>query len=54
MLPMMNNYPFLIDDDGPQEQFLGSHECQTGINGEAIASDILEQLANWQLEPRFL
>ena len=43
-----------LDDDGPQEQFLGFHECQTGVSGQAIATDILEQLANWQLEPRFL
>ena len=43
-----------VDDSGPQERFLGFHECQAGISGEAIARDILEQLANWQLEPRFL
>ena len=43
-----------LDDDGPQERFLGFHECQTGVSGEAITTDILEQLANWQLEPRFL
>ena len=43
-----------VDDGGPQERFLGFHESQAGISGEAIARDILEQLANWQLEPRFL
>ena len=42
-----------LDDDGPQERFLGFHECQTGVSGEAIAN-ILEQLAKWQLKPRFL
>ena len=43
-----------LNDDGPQERFLGFHKCQTGVSGEAIAGDILEQLANWQLDPRFL
>ena len=43
-----------VDDSGPQERFLGFHECQAGVTGEAIARDILEQLANWQLELRFL
>lgn len=43
-----------VEDGIPQEKFLGFHECQTGVSGEAIAGDILEQLANWQLEPRLL
>ena len=43
-----------VNDNGPQERFLGFHECQTGVSGEAITADILEQLANWQLEPTFL
>ena len=43
-----------VDDDGPQERFLGFYECQAGTSGEAIAKDILEKLADWQLEPRFL
>ena len=43
-----------LDDDGPQERFLGFHECQTGVSGKTIAANILEQLANWQLEHRFL
>ena len=43
-----------LNDDGPQERFLGFHRCQTGVSGEAIAGDILEQLANWQLDPRHL
>ena len=45
---------YVPNDDGPQERFLGFHKCQTGVSGEAIAGDILKQLANWQLEPRFL
>ena len=43
-----------VNDTGPQERFLGFHECQAGVSGEAIAKGILEQLVNWQLEPRFL
>ena len=43
-----------VNDTGPQEQFLGFHECQAGVSGEAITKGILEQLVNWQLEPRFL
>ena len=44
-----------MNDDGPQEQFLGFHKYQTGVSGEAIAKNILEKLANnWQLGPRLL
>ena len=38
----------------PLEKFLCFHECKSGVTGEAIAKDILAQLATWQLEAQFL
>ena len=43
-----------VDGYSPQEKFLGFNECTSGVTGEAIASDILQQLITWQLEPQFL
>ena len=39
-----------VDGYSPQEKF----QCTSGVTGEAIASDILQQLITWQLEPQFL
>ena len=43
-----------VENGTPNEKFLGFHECRSGVTGEAIAGDILEQLTEWQLEPQLL
>jgi len=43
-----------VENGSPQEKFVGFHECQSGVTGEAIASDILGQLTTWQLDPHLL
>ncbi len=43
-----------LDNNVPQEKFLGFHECLSGVSGEAIANNIITQLANWQLDPHML
>jgi len=43
-----------VENGSPQEKFFGFHECQSGITGEAIASDILGQLTTWQLDSHLL
>ena len=40
-----------VENGSPQEKFVGFHECQAGVTGEAIASDILKLLTTWQLDP---
>jgi len=36
-----------MENGSLQEKFVGFHECQSGITGEAIASDILGQFTTW-------
>ena len=43
-----------VENGTPNEKFLGSHECRSGVSGEASAGNILEQLTEWQLEPQLL
>ena len=43
-----------VENGVPLEKFLCFHECKSGVTGEAIAKDILAQLATWQLEAQFL
>ena len=38
----------------PCERFIGFHRCVTGVSGQALADDILEMLAEWQLQPHLL
>ena len=43
-----------VENGMPLEKFLCFHKCKSGVTGEAIANDILAQLATWQLEAQFL
>lgn len=43
-----------FDGSTPREKFIGFYQCTTGVSGEAIANDILQQLSSWQLELQFL
>ena len=43
-----------VNDNKPVEKFLGFQECTSGISGEALADNILEQLKAWQLHPQYM
>ncbi len=43
-----------LDNNVPQEKFLGFHESLSGVSREAIANNIITQLVNWQLDPHLL
>ena len=53
-LPQLSIGVCFVEDGIPCEKFLEFHECHYGVPGEAIASYILSQLSNWQLQPRFM
>ena len=38
-----------LDEGCPTEVFMAFHECTSGVTGQAIADDILENLEEWQL-----
>ncbi len=43
-----------LENDEPQEKFLGFQECISGTTGEAIADNILSKLTDWKLEVELL
>ena len=43
-----------VKNGQPCERFTGFHRCVTGVSGQALADDILEKLAEWQLQPHLL
>ena len=43
-----------VKNGQPCERFIGFHRCVTGVSGQALADDILEMLAEWQLQPHLL
>ena len=45
---------FVDDDEKVYEKFLCFHSCESGVTGEAIASNILENLAKWELDPNLI
>lgn len=43
-----------VQSNAPCEKYLGFLKCEAGTTGEAIATMILKQLEEWQLEPQLL
>ena len=43
-----------MENGSSLEKFVGFHECQSGVTGDANASNILEHFTTWQLDPHLL